>query len=510
MPTYTDSGGTVFSTPEAAAASSAGRAADNATYRSAHPGTVLAPATDPTTATITAASLTPQTPYVPPTPAPASGLGTRAMTGLGAQNSVYQTANATLAATAAAQDKATGSTSGTDSLNNMMAMAGLIPKREDVMSSPEVTAAHDAQVAAQNQTNQDTALLNEIVKKQNQDLLTTRGTASANGVTEAVYGGQANEINREAAIQSLPIAAKIAIDQGNLKLAQDNLTYMTSVVQEKVNNAYDYASNIYNSINAYVTKSEAVTLDALKTKAANNFTLQQNAVSQAAEYAKLAVANGQGAIAQGLMTAQNTIGSLSTTSPTYAADLKSAQATVAALSGQIKGKQSSQIIGSADTGYTNVVTDAQGNVISSTPVTGGGADTGTGTQSTYGSIAQEAINAGASPQQALDEAINMAATRGNTMTIAQQNALYAKIIKMKAVTAPTTTGATTPTATPTVPLTGIEKDIATLKARYPYNTTELKQQLLNMGYPIKQITESSAGSLGDRASSFIHSLFGGK
>ncbi len=283
--------------------------------------------------TINSSNTAAQTSIVLPTPKAPPSTGTDVMTAVGAQNSVYQNA---IQATAAAQDKATGSSSGTDALKTQLALLAGIPQKQNALSDPAVTAAHDQMIAAQNQTNQDTALLNAITTKATTDKLSLIG--QGNGVPGAIIGGQQAEIDREAAIQSLPVAAKIAIDQGNLKVAQDNLTYMTSVVQEKVNNAYDNATATYNAISGFVSKSESATLDALKTTTANAVTAQRDAINNAADYAKLAITNGNGALAAQLMKYQATIGGLNPTSATYATDLKNAQNSVATIASQIKPK----------------------------------------------------------------------------------------------------------------------------------------------------------------------------
>lgn len=53
----------------------------------------------------------------------------------------------------------------------------------------------------------------------------------------------------------------------------------------------------------------------------------------------------------------------------------------------------------------------------------------------------------------------------------------------------------------------IEQSIATLRSRYNYNSTELKNFLLKEGYPIKEIVESSAGSIADQIGNFFRGFF---
>lgn len=161
--------------------------------------------------------------------------------------------------------------------NSLMTMLGL-NKKENVLSSPEVLQ-QQAIVQQQRQSLNDyTAQLNSVVAKQNQDLLSTRGTASANGVTEAVYGGIAATINREAAIRALPLQAAVAAAQGNVQLAQEYLTQVTALKTEQVNNEYEYRTNLINAVKDFATTEQKIRLEDKRIEAKNILDVQNRKI----------------------------------------------------------------------------------------------------------------------------------------------------------------------------------------------------------------------------------------
>lgn len=162
--------------------------------------------------------------------------------------------------------------------SNLMTVLGLAPKKENVLSSPEVVN-QQAIVQQQRQTLNDyTSQLNNVIAKQNQDLLSSRASVSAEGGTEAVYGGIAATINREAAIRALPLQAAVAAAQGNLQLAQEYLTQVTALKTEQVANDYAYKTLQYQAISNFVTEEQNIRLEELKTKASNEFDLKKMSI----------------------------------------------------------------------------------------------------------------------------------------------------------------------------------------------------------------------------------------
>jgi len=192
---------------------------------------------------------------------------------------------------------------------------GLIPQKENVLSSPEILAQQSIVQQQRQQVNDYTAQLNQIVSKQNQDLLSLPG--QGRGIPEAIIGGQQAQINREAAIRSLPIQSTIAIAQGNLGLAQDYLKTLIEIKTESVNNNYEYKVAVFNSVSDYLTKEENILIDAKKTKETRAWQMETYNLKQMDDMISSARETGQGNI----MTA---IGRLNHASPTFRQDMATA------------------------------------------------------------------------------------------------------------------------------------------------------------------------------------------
>jgi len=126
--------------------------------------------------------------------------------------------------------------------------------------------------------------------------------------------------------------------------------------------------------------------------------------------------------------------------------------------------------------------------------------TGNGVSATgsYEDIAQEAINADATPQQALNEAIDMAYQRGITLTKKEQDKLYANILNMKKVVveAPKTTTAATTSPTNSA----LDNRIAELRKVLGglATSTYLISQLTKEGYSRNEVV-SKVGNIVDKA-----------
>jgi hypothetical protein len=222
-------------------------------------------------------------------------------------------------------------------------MLGNIPKKENILQSPEVVAQNAEVMKQRQEVNNYTSQLNAVIAKQNQDLLQLRGVGSREGVTEAVYGGQAATINREAAIKALPLQAAVATAQGNLSLAQDYLKQVVDMKTEQVNNDYAYKIAQFDVISNYVTNEEKVRLDDLRTKNEREYNIKLNNIKSIEEWSKIAIENGQSNL-----VAQ--ISALNPQSPTFTTDLGK-------ITGGIQAKPTTQTITATDaSGRTTATT----------------------------------------------------------------------------------------------------------------------------------------------------------
>lgn len=166
-----------------------------------------------------------------------------------------------------------------------------MPEKASVYEDPEVIAARNERQRLQQALQVPTAELNAIVAKQNQDLLQLRQTGSQEGVTEAVYGGQQNAINYNAAIRALPLQASISAIQGDLKLAQDYLTELTQVKQDQINKQYEYNKAQFEAIKGVLTKEDERAYKELTTKNDRAYQEQQDLIKTQKELLTNALAN---------------------------------------------------------------------------------------------------------------------------------------------------------------------------------------------------------------------------
>lgn len=128
--------------------------------------------------------------------------------------------------------------------------------------------------------------LNAIIARQNQDLLQLRATGAKEGVTEAVYGEQANAINYNASIRALPLQARVAAIQGDLKLAQDYLSELTQVKQDQINRQYEANKAQFEMIRGIITKEDERTYNELKTANDRAYNEQKDLIKYQADTIK--------------------------------------------------------------------------------------------------------------------------------------------------------------------------------------------------------------------------------
>lgn len=204
-------------------------------------------------ATIGSSALAPSQGITVPTPAPASTTGSNAMTllaGLGAGTDASQTTSTTAAPLGTPTD--------------------LQARLESIVKPPKVAdiyaqARQDTCVEQkQQQVNTYQNQLNAIVAKSQADKLSLTG--QGRGIPEVIIGGQQAQIDKEAAIQSLPIAAQLAAAQGDLKLAEDHLNTLFTLRSQDATNEYNFKTKLVDTVFNYADKQQQIALDAKKTQ----------------------------------------------------------------------------------------------------------------------------------------------------------------------------------------------------------------------------------------------------
>lgn len=96
--------------------------------------------------------------------------------------------------------------------------------------------------------------LNQIVAGAQANQLAVTG--QGRGIPEAIIGGQQAQIAKEAAIAALPVAAQLSAAQGNLEMAQQNLTTLFNIKAADAKNEYDFKINVIDKVSQFATKQE--------------------------------------------------------------------------------------------------------------------------------------------------------------------------------------------------------------------------------------------------------------
>lgn len=278
---------------------------------------------------ITSSTLTPTPTLKFPNPPAPSNLGTQGMT---------------KASGLAEGGAATGTTPPTgptpaESLQALIDSTKQTPNAEKIYQKTEQEVQlQQKQAAVNNFQNQ----LNAITAKANADKLSLVG--QGRGVTDVIIGGQQAQIDREAAIQALPISAQLAAAQGDLATAQDHLDTLFKIRLQDATNKVDYSNKIATLVYNYATDQQKLALDAKMKADDRAFQLTTNTLNYAQTLATAALNNGQPTLAASIMR-------LDPNSPSYAKD-------VAGYAGSISVPKSS-----GSTGAT--LEERQANAVSS-------------------------------------------------------------------------------------------------------------------------------------------------
>lgn len=162
-----------------------------------------------------------------------------------------------------------------------------------------------------------TSQLNTITANAQAEALKLEG--QGRGITESIIGGQQAQINREAAIQALPVQAQLAAAQGNLEIAEQHLDTMFKLKAQDAQTQFQTRTNILNSVFDFATKKEQFRLDELKLKEQRTYDETQKGYGELSDWSKFAIQNGQASLVTSLSK-------LDPKSPTFRQDLAKIQA----------------------------------------------------------------------------------------------------------------------------------------------------------------------------------------
>jgi len=136
-----------------------------------------------------------------------------------------------------------------------------------------------------------TGQLNQIIAKRDADMLSVTG--QGRGIPEVIIGGQQAQINKEAAIRALPIQAMLATAQGNLEMANQQLTQLYQVRMADVQSQTNFKMGVVNALFDFANKKEQRQFETIQANIARNDANVKMNISRMDEWAKMAVQTGQ-------------------------------------------------------------------------------------------------------------------------------------------------------------------------------------------------------------------------
>ncbi len=260
-------------------------------------------------ATITSANTAPSPTVQLPSPAPTSSTGTNAMTLLAGLGASATAPGSTPGSTTTPPATQTPTTTPESTLQAYLKSLTPPPDTASLYKKAEKDAGIQEK---QNLVNTYTNQINAITAKATADKLSVTG--QGRGIPEAIIGGQQAQIDKEAAIQALPIAAQLSAAQGDLATAQTHLSTLFTLYSQDAKNQAEYKNKLVTAVYDFADKQQQKQLDDLKTKNSQDFQMKTNTLNYAQSLATAAINNGQPSVASALMR-------LDPNSPDYASNV---------------------------------------------------------------------------------------------------------------------------------------------------------------------------------------------
>lgn len=239
--------------------------------------------------TINSSLIKPATPMTIPTPPTPSTLGTQAMTGLAGYASTVGTTTPGGAST---------ETKTPQSADFKSYLKG-ITQAPDSEKIYQKTLKESGLQDKQNTVNSLTGQLNAITAKAQADKLSLVG--QGRGVPEVIIGGQQAKIDREAAIQSLPISAQLSAAQGDLESARSFMETMFKIRLDDAQSKVDYKNKVNDAVYQYASDEQKTALDERRRMDDRAFDIERDNISYLRDLANTAIENGQPSLAATLM-----------------------------------------------------------------------------------------------------------------------------------------------------------------------------------------------------------------
>lgn len=321
------------------------------------------------------------------------------------------------------------------------------------------------------------AQLNAITTKAQADKLSLVG--QGRGVSEVIIGGQQAKIDREAAIQALPVSAQLAAAQGDLEMAQSHLETLFKIRSEDAQNKLDYANKVNDAVYNYATEKQKAALDAKKTADERAYNMTMSNLNYLRDLQMTAIKNGQPSLAASLAGIDPASKNFESLVGSYASKIMVDQG------GGSSGASNSPL-GILDIArYNELYPDAG--------VTAGDSE----------ATANAKVNATNSPEARLRSLISSFFAAGEP---------YDKVVSDIESSTQITDKATALAVAAEVygqagaSSSAIEAEINQLSSNPNYSSEDVRELLLRRGYSPQEITASSIGSFGAKTMAGIDSL----
>lgn len=141
--------------------------------------------------------------------------------------------------------------------------------------------------------------LNAITSSRDAEMLKLEG--QGRGQTQGFIGGEQARINREAAIQALPVQAQLAAAQGNLEMAQSRVNTLFQIKSQDIAAQNAYKTNLANSVMQYANAAQQNILNAKLGDIEKQEQREQQALADAKNIAMQAIEYGQSSLAARIM-----------------------------------------------------------------------------------------------------------------------------------------------------------------------------------------------------------------
>lgn len=132
------------------------------------------------------------------------------------------------------------------------------PDTADIYSSERTRLGVDEK---QRTYNKYAGQLNAIQSGREARILAAEKEGERQDVTKGMYNAQVARINRDAAIEALPVQAQLAAAQGDLQMAQETLNTMFQIKSQDALAQYQFKQNVAKSMFDFMNESEKRRLD---------------------------------------------------------------------------------------------------------------------------------------------------------------------------------------------------------------------------------------------------------